>query len=112
MRLRTWLDDDREAPEPLEGNVVLTVAVGTAAWFVLFLAQLPFYGWFADHGHTWWLWSCLAGGGLGLVGLLYVRARDAAIRRAARPSGPEGSGPSGSPGPSGADGPEPSGPDA
>lgn len=76
-----WLDDDREAPEPLEGNVVATTTIGTVAWFVLFLAQLPFYGWYADHGHDWWIWTCLTGGALGLVGIWYVRRRDAAIRR-------------------------------
>ncbi|WP_093785203.1 DUF2530 domain-containing protein [Actinacidiphila guanduensis] len=72
----------REAPEPLEANDVATVTVGTVIWFVLFLAQLPFYGWYSDHGHTWFIWTCLAGGGLGLVGLLYVRARRDAIRSA------------------------------
>jgi hypothetical protein len=73
-----------EAPEPLEGNVVGTITGGTVVWFVLFLVQLPFYGWFDDHGHLWWLWTCLAGGGLGLIGIWYVRRRDAALRRAAR----------------------------
>jgi hypothetical protein len=72
-----------EAPEPLEGPVVATITGGTIVWFVLFLAQLPFYGWFDDHGHLWWLWTCLAGAGLGLIGIWYVRKRDAAIRRAA-----------------------------
>ncbi|KUL37167.1 hypothetical protein ADL22_22515 [Streptomyces sp. NRRL F-4489] len=73
----------RAAPPPLEGPVVGTITGGTALWFVLFLVQLPFYGWYADHGHTWFLWTCLAGGGLGLVGVWYVRRRDAAIKRAA-----------------------------
>ncbi|MCX4859348.1 DUF2530 domain-containing protein [Streptomyces canus] len=74
---------EHEAPEPLEGPVVATVTGGTIVWFVLFLVQLPFYGWFADHDHTWWLWTCLAGGVLGLYGTWYVRKRDAAIKRAA-----------------------------
>ncbi|MFE7439177.1 DUF2530 domain-containing protein [Streptomyces chartreusis] len=72
-----------EAPEPLEGPVVPTIVGGTVIWFVLFLVQLPFYGWFDDHGATWWVWTCLAGGGLGLIGIWYVRRRDAALRRAA-----------------------------
>ncbi|WP_234314852.1 DUF2530 domain-containing protein [Streptomyces sp. NRRL F-5135] len=71
-----------EAPEPLEGPVVGTVTGGTIIWFVLFLVQLPFYGWYSEHGHAWWIWTCLAGGGLGLIGLWYVRGRDAAIKRA------------------------------
>ncbi|APS20016.1 membrane protein [Streptomyces sp. Tue 6075] len=70
-----------EAPEPLEGPVVATVVGGTILWFALFLAQLPFYGWFADHGHTWWVWTPLAGAGLGLIGIWYVRGRDAALKR-------------------------------
>jgi hypothetical protein len=28
------------------------------------------------------VWTCLAGGGLGLIGIWYVRKRDAAIKRA------------------------------
>ncbi|WP_406496316.1 DUF2530 domain-containing protein [Streptomyces sp. NBC_00846] len=72
-----------EAPEPLEGPVVATITGGTILWFVLFLVQLPFYGWFDDHGHAWWVWTCLAGAGLGLIGIWYVRGRDAAIKRAA-----------------------------
>lgn len=81
MLLRRWTDGRREAPEPLEGDVPRTVAVLTAGWFVLLLVQLPFYGWFADHGHVWWLWSCLTGGLLGLYGLWLVRRRERAIRR-------------------------------
>ncbi|WP_206324408.1 DUF2530 domain-containing protein [Streptomyces sp. HNM0574] len=77
-----WTSGDREAPEPLEGNVPATILTGTVIWFVLFVGQLPFYGWFADHGHTWWVWTCAAGAGLGLLGYWYVRRRDAAIRRA------------------------------
>ncbi|MER7347669.1 DUF2530 domain-containing protein [Streptomyces aurantiacus] len=72
-----------EAPEPLEGPVVATITGGTILWFVLFLVQLPFYGWFDDRDLTWWVWTCLAGGGLGLIGVWYVRGRDAALKRAA-----------------------------
>jgi hypothetical protein len=70
-----------EAPEPLEGPVVATITGGTIIWFVLFLVQLPFYGWYDDHGHLWWLWTCLTGGLLGVYGVWFVRKRDAAIKR-------------------------------
>ncbi|WP_030898193.1 DUF2530 domain-containing protein [Streptomyces sp. NRRL F-5126] len=73
----------REAPAPLEGPIVATVTIGTIIWFVMFLGQLPFYGWFSDHGHAWWIWTCLTGAGLGCFGIWYVRQRDAAIKRAA-----------------------------
>jgi hypothetical protein len=83
MRLSQWTTPEREAPEPLEANDVATVTIGTIVWFALFIVQLPFYSWYADHGHAWWIWTCLAGAGLGLIGLRYVRARRDALRRAA-----------------------------
>ncbi|MCP9958443.1 MULTISPECIES: DUF2530 domain-containing protein [Streptomyces] len=79
-----------EAPEPLEGPVVATVTGGTIIWFALFLVQVPFYGWFADRDLAWWVWTCLAGAGLGLFGIWYVRRRDAAIKRAAEGAGRPG----------------------
>ncbi|MGR8009932.1 DUF2530 domain-containing protein [Streptomyces hypolithicus] len=72
-----------EAPEPLEGPVMATVVGGTIVWFALFLVQLPFYGWYDDRGWTWWVWTFLAGAGLGLIGIWYVRGREAALRREA-----------------------------
>ncbi|MFD7555966.1 DUF2530 domain-containing protein [Streptomyces sp. NPDC059835] len=67
-----------EAPEPLEGPVVATIVGGTIIWFAMFLAQLPFYGWFADRDLLWWVWTCAAGGFLGLIGIWYVRGPAAA----------------------------------
>jgi hypothetical protein len=82
-----------EAPPPLEGPVVATVTGGTILWFVLFLVQLPFYGWFDDRGSAWWIWSCLAGAGLGLIGIRYVRGREAALKRAEADAARAGDGP-------------------
>ncbi len=61
--------------EPLDVNGIRTVQVGTALWFVTFVALLPFYGRLREHGHLWWLWTCMAGVALGLFGLEYVRRR-------------------------------------
>jgi hypothetical protein len=61
--------------EPLDVDGVRTVEVGVALWVVGFVALLPFYGRLEDDGHTWWLWTCLAGAGLGLIGLDYCRRR-------------------------------------
>ena len=61
--------------EPLDVDGVRTVEVGTALWFVGFLALLPFYGRLEDSGRLWWLWTCMAGVGLGLIGLEYCRRR-------------------------------------
>ncbi|MCM0619882.1 DUF2530 domain-containing protein [Nocardioides bruguierae] len=61
--------------EPLDTDGVRTVAVGTLVFAVAFVALLPFYGWLEQTDRTWWLWTCLAGAGLGLLGLEYVRRR-------------------------------------
>ncbi len=71
-----------ESPEPLEGNDVAVTIGGTIAWAVLFVGQLPFYGWYSDHGHAWWIWSCLTGALLGCYGIHYTRGRRDAILRA------------------------------
>jgi hypothetical protein len=68
--------------EPLDVDGVRTVQVGTAVFFVAFLALLPFYGRLEDNGTLWWLWTCLAGFGLGLFGLEYCRRRRKARNRA------------------------------
>lgn len=60
---------------PLDVDGVRTVEVGTALWLIAFVGLLPFYGTLTDHGRTWWLWTCLAGFGLGLFGLEYCRRR-------------------------------------
>jgi hypothetical protein len=44
------------------------VTLGTIAFFVVFVALLPAYGWLGTHHHRIWLWTCLAGWLLGLVG--------------------------------------------
>jgi len=61
--------------EPLDVDGVRTVEVGVALWLVAFLALLPFYGRLQDSGNLWWLWTCLAGFGLGLFGLEFCRRR-------------------------------------
>jgi uncharacterized protein DUF2530 len=61
--------------EPLDVDGVRTVEVGTAVWLVAFIALLPFYGTLEESGRLWWLWTCLAGFGLGLFGLEYCRRR-------------------------------------
>ena len=61
--------------EPLDVDGVRTVGVGTAVFFLAFLALLPFYSRLREAGHTWWLWMCLTGAGLGLLGLEYCRRR-------------------------------------
>ena len=69
---RTYLVAD---VEPLDVDGVRTVEVGSALWLIGFVALLPFYSELQDNGRAWWLWTCLAGFGLGLFGLEYCRRR-------------------------------------
>ena len=60
---------------PLDVDGVRTTEVGTALWLLAFLGLLPFWGTLQDSGRNRWLWTCLAGFGLGLCGLEYCRRR-------------------------------------
>ena len=66
--------------EPLDVNGVRTIGFGALLWLVAFVALLPFRSTLQDSGRLWWLWTCLAGAGLGLVGWEYCRRRRAALR--------------------------------
>jgi hypothetical protein len=61
--------------DPLDVDGTRTVAVGSVLFLVAFLLLLPFYGRLADDDRTWWLWTCLAGFGLGVIGWDYCRRR-------------------------------------
>ena len=61
--------------EPMDVDGVRTVEVGSALWLVAFVALLPFYGRLEEAGRLWWLWTCMAGLGLGLIGLEFCRRR-------------------------------------
>jgi len=67
--------------EPLDVDGVRTIGFGSVLWVVTFVALLPFLPALRDGGRLWWLWTCLAGFGLGLVGWEYCRLRRAHLRR-------------------------------
>ena len=69
---RTYLIAD---VDPLDVDGVRTVAVGTVLWLVAFVLLLPFYGRLVETDRVWWLWTCLAGFGLGVLGWDYCRRR-------------------------------------
>lgn len=66
--------------EPLDVDGVRTVAVGSGIWMVVFIALLPFLGTLQETARVWWLWTCIAGFGLGLIGVEYCRRRRNALR--------------------------------
>jgi hypothetical protein len=55
-------------PPAVQIDARRVVLVGTAAWFLAFVVLLPFWSWLGEHDHRVWLWTCLAGGVLGLLG--------------------------------------------
>jgi hypothetical protein len=72
---------------PLDVDGTRTVAVGTALFLLAFLLLLPFYGRLEDAGRAWWVWTCLCGFGLGVVGWIYCRLRrDQRQARESRPA--------------------------
>ncbi len=61
--------------DPLDLDGVRTVAVGAGLWLVAFVGLIPFYGRLEETDREWWLWTCLAGFGLGVIGWDYCRRR-------------------------------------
>ncbi len=55
--------------------------VGMAVWAVAGLVLLLARDWLERHGHTNWLWICLAGFLLGLPGLAIMLRHDSGRRR-------------------------------
>jgi hypothetical protein len=64
----------RPDPEPLPTDTVRIVWVGIAAFAVALVVLLVgFRDALARHDAEWWLWACVAGIGLGLIGQVYLR---------------------------------------
>jgi hypothetical protein len=78
----------RAVQRPLEVDAVPVIAFGTAVWFVIFVVLLVFHGRVVDAGHETWLWTSLAGTGLGLIGLPMCMGQRAAVRRSSTPAPP------------------------
>jgi hypothetical protein len=61
--------------EPMRINEAKVIWIGIALWAAAFAVMLPFRKTLVDDGHGWWLYTCLAGAGLGMVGLPLVGQR-------------------------------------
>jgi hypothetical protein len=67
--------------KPVDVDGVRTVLVGTVLWGLAFLVTLVMRDDLAASGREWWVWTCLAGTGLGMLGYAYTRRRRDAIAR-------------------------------
>jgi hypothetical protein len=65
---------------PLDHDGLVPIAVITAAWAVAAVVLFFMRDDLADDDRTWWLWTCIAGVGLGLLGYAYSRRRRDALR--------------------------------
>lgn len=75
---------------PLDVDGVRAVAVGTVVWAVLAVVAFLFRDRLDAAGHGWWAWVCVAGAGLGLLGLPYVIRRARAYSSTGPDSGSAG----------------------
>jgi hypothetical protein len=79
----------KEPPPPLEANDMLVTAALTAAWAValIVLLAVQLAGGLPAR-ERWWIWTCVAGLGLGLFGMWYVpRLKRDRTRAAAQQTG-------------------------
>lgn len=66
---------------PVDVTGVRTVAVGTAVWVVMLVGALLFRSRLEAAGNGWWLWTCVAGVVLGVLGGIYCLDRRRRLRR-------------------------------
>ncbi|GAB1644728.1 hypothetical protein KRMM14A1259_51510 [Krasilnikovia sp. MM14-A1259] len=83
------MTSDKPRIEPLDPPMVPFALAGMAAFAVAGLVLLLNRDWLQAHGHTDWLWICLAGFLLGIPGLLTMLRHDANRRRRRALSHPE-----------------------
>ena len=67
-------------PPAVKINTGRIVLIGTGLFFLAFAALLPWYTWLGQHHHRVWLWTCLAGWILGLIGYAVIGRHRAAGR--------------------------------
>ncbi|KQP01926.1 DUF2530 domain-containing protein [Leifsonia sp. Leaf264] len=73
--MRIWLKDSerRPDPEPARADGRKAVVAGTAAWVIALVVWFIWDGALTDAGYGWWLWMCITGIALGVIGLVVVQ---------------------------------------
>lgn len=68
--------DARPTPPALEADTPRLVAIGIVLWLVALVVLLTMRDRLVADGNGFWIWTCVCGAGLGLLGLLLsIRAR-------------------------------------
>lgn len=75
--VRLWLKDSerRPDPEPVKTDDRKPMLIGIVAWLVALAVMLVFIGPLTEAGNAWWLWTCVFGIALGIIGILYTNWR-------------------------------------
>jgi hypothetical protein len=75
--VRLWLKDSERRPDPtpVKTDDRKPILVGMTAWLIALIVLLAFTAPLATSGNSWWLYTCAAGLGLGLIGLIYTNRR-------------------------------------
>lgn len=75
MRLILKDSERRPDPEPVKTDDRKAMLVGIALWLVALAVLLVMLPQLLASGMTRWLWTCVAGIGLGMLGILYTHQR-------------------------------------
>ncbi|MBX3089417.1 MAG: DUF2530 domain-containing protein [Cryobacterium sp.] len=72
--MRLWLKDSerRPDPEPVKTDDRKAMLVGLVLWLLALVGLLLFLGSLVSSGLQWWLWTCVVGLALGLIGLVFT----------------------------------------
>lgn len=75
--MRLWLKDSerRTDPAPVTTDDRKAMLVGVSLWLVALVVLLVMLAPLVASGNRWWLWTCVVGIALGLIGIIYTHRR-------------------------------------
>ncbi|MHA6695593.1 DUF2530 domain-containing protein [Homoserinimonas sp. A520] len=74
--MRLWLKDSERRPDPVPPKTDdrKPILIGIGLWLVALVAVL-LLGPLLAPADRWWVWACVAGLVLGVIGLIYIHRR-------------------------------------
>jgi fatty acid desaturase len=72
--MRLWLKDSERRPDPapVKTDDRKAFLVGIVGWVIALAAFIALLPMLTELGHTWWLWTAVAGLAIGLIGIVYT----------------------------------------